>query len=184
MSVVVGIETHNGVWLGADSSFSTDTESTRLAGKIFKLDNGLAFGFVGNINSMQAIKYSLDIDVPKFKVSTTDEEILEWLVTQLIPTLKQLCETYQVWEWTKKSERGLSCLVVVGGRLFTIQEDWAVWRSLEGYAAIGSGSSVSLGSLFSSAEYSADYRCSLAVQAASHHVPTCAGPVHAFFVKR
>lgn len=75
-----------------------------------------------------------------------------------------------------REEDGLSLLVAVNGKLFTLQEDLAFYRSPLGYAAIGSGCAVALGAMH------AHGTVSTAVQAAKLHVPSCGGNVHQLWV--
>jgi hypothetical protein len=178
MSVVVGVETDDGVWLAADSRFSDDEATNAISGKIFTTEDGLAFGVVGTLQHAQLIQYHLDIELPK-----ENQDEMKWMVTKLVPALRTLCADHQVWEWTKKTERGLSLLCVVNGQLFGLQEDWSVWRALEGYAAVGSGTSVALGSLHTSYEYEEKLRCKMAIEASATHVPSCSLPVHVIFIE-
>lgn len=180
MSVVVGVESKDGVWLAADSRLSDYAEATAVTGKLFRTDSGLAFGVVGSLQHAQLIKYFLDVDPP---YPAEKEDPMKWIVTKLVPALKNLCKEHDIWEWTKKSERGLMLLTVINGMLYGIQEDWTVWRALEGYSAIGSGSSAALGSLYTSYEYEPKDRCILAVEAATKHAPSCGEPIHTLFVK-
>jgi hypothetical protein len=181
MSVIVGIETDDGVWLAADSRLSDEHEASCISGKIFKMDSGLAFGVVGTLQHAQLIQYHLEVEPP---YPPDDKETMKWIVTRLVPALRMLCKEHEVWEWEKKQDRGLLLLMVVHGKLFGLQEDWSVWRALEGYSAVGSGSVVALGSLYTSDEYETKDRVKMAVEAAARHVPSCSLPVHTMYIKK
>lgn len=75
-----------------------------------------------------------------------------------------------------REEDGLSLLIAVNGKLFTLQEDLAFYSSPLGYAAIGYGCAVALGAMH------AHGTVSTAVQAAKLHVPSCGGSVHQLWV--
>jgi hypothetical protein len=67
----------------------------------------------------------------------------------------------------------------VAGRLYRVEEDYQVGRSLDGYDAVGCGWEVALGALRATRDLGleAGERLGLALDAAAHH---CAGVVAPF----
>jgi len=181
MSVTVGVEARGGVWMAADSLISEDNEAYSIEGKVFEFD-GVGYGVTGDLRVGQLLKYNRS---EEYESPDKYEDPLEWIVTVLVPELRKLTAEHQVWEWTKKSERGVSILVALRGQLFYVQGDWSVYRAVVGYMAAGSGSSVALGSLHTSKDYEedAEERCRAAVEAAAYHVPSVAEPIHTIFIE-
>lgn len=74
--------------------------------------------------------------------------------------------------WLSKSndrEEGGVFLVGTQGRLFAVYSDFQVGSSSNGYAAVGCGDALALGSLHSTIGRGARHRVTAALEAASHH---------------
>jgi len=83
--------------------------------------------------------------------------------------------------WAKKDndrEESGTFLVGVHGRLFTVEEDYPVVASTDGYAAVGCGSELALGALYATAgiSLSPERRVMLALQAAERFSAGVRGP--------
>jgi hypothetical protein len=83
--------------------------------------------------------------------------------------------------WAKKDndrEEGGTFLVGVAGRLFTIEDDYQVGASADGYAAVGCGSEIALGALFATARtrMAPERRIVVALQAAERFSAGVRGP--------
>lgn len=178
MSVVVGLEVKGGVWLASDSALSDNSEACEITGKIF-IANDIGFGVVGNMRHAQIIENFIKVRPPAKNVNAVN-----WAVKELIPDIRDIFDEHKVWEWTSKSERGILVMAAVNGRVITIQEDWAVYRSGHGYAAIGSGSPFAYGSLYTSSKSkNFEKRVVDACSSAIKHHPFCLDPVYTLFVE-
>ena len=83
--------------------------------------------------------------------------------------------------WAKKDderEEGGTFLVGVKGRLFTVEDDYQVGASADGYAAVGCGSEIALGALFATARtrMSPERRLTVALEAAERFSAGVRGP--------
>lgn len=172
MSVVVGVESRNGVWLAADSLVSNEHESATIEGKVFRHRNGYGLGVVGSLRAGQVARHYLDVRHPS---TTMDPEA--WCVKRLVPKLRDLCTRHRVWPPDKADFTGI---VAVKGRVFVIDEDWAVVRPLSGYAAVGDGAAYALGAFAAIKgvlNLRPEQRVRRAVEAACAHHPNVDGPV-------
>lgn len=171
MSVAVGVESRNGVWLASDSQVSSDHESATIEGKVFRHRTGYGLAVVGSLRATQVVRYYLDIKHPS---KSRDPEA--WCVRQLVPRIRDLCDRHKVWE----DKPDFAGLVAVKGRLYVIGEDWSVARHLSGYAAIGSGCDYALGAMAAVKavlNLRPDQRVRRAVEATIAHHPNVGGPV-------
>lgn len=177
MSVVVGVEDRDGVYLCADSLISADGESSQMdSPKIFRV-GPMGIGIVGDVRHIQAVRYHLDVSVPH------RGPLEPWCVRKLVPALKALCQEQSLWDEDEKEERGLTGLIAVRGQLFTLQPDWACAHLAEGYSAVGTGSACALGSLASTTG-AALKRAQTAVKAAIRHCPSVGGKVRHLWVPK
>jgi ATP-dependent protease HslVU (ClpYQ) peptidase subunit len=160
MSVAVGVESEGGVWLGADSAISEGQLVDVSGGKIIKRGS-YAIASVGYARAEQVLAHYLDIPGP-----TSDEHVMSWAVTSLVPALKELAEEREPWPGDD-DDVGWSLLVGTCGVVLSIGSDYAVHRSQRGYQAIGSGSHVALGALYATHPLDARNRCMVAVKAAA-----------------
>lgn len=172
MSVVCGLEVPGGVWLAADSYISSMMEGSTTAGKLVDL-NGFAIGVVGTLRHAQVIRHGLEIEAPSPGV-----DVEYWAVKGLLPALRELGEE----ESLDLGDDSFDLMVAVNGAVMVLQSDWTVIRYLEGYAATGAGSAVSLGAFHATRRWKAERRVTEATAAACHHVPCVGGPVETLWV--
>lgn len=180
MTCIVAVKSKNKVILGGDSAL-VDLQN----GHKVKLNSPKVFtnsqyiiGYAGSARMGQLLQnYFKPSSPPK------DPQKLEChMVTTFVDELRALAE-----------EKGLrldasdenfndfaSILVGINGRIFIIEEDWQASEWAYDYAAIGSGCSVALGSLHTTADLEIDpeQRVMYALTAASEHTLTVSAPYH------
>jgi hypothetical protein len=169
MSVAVGVETDGGVWLGADSCVSFDGLQDVAGGKLVNKGSWAA-AVVGYGRTDQLIRHELSIPGP-----VSDEHVMSWAITSLVPALRQLASEHGPWvpilDADDLDERlqkvGFQALVAAAGVLLHVDEAFCVHRSNRGYFAIGAGGEVALGALYATHPLDARNRCMVAVRAAA-----------------
>jgi ATP-dependent protease HslVU (ClpYQ) peptidase subunit len=137
MTVVVGIETEQGVLMGADSCVSNGNRNT-LYNMVKVWRHGpCILGMAGEVRTIQAIQTRLIITHPPLPTVT----LQAWVITELLPAVREIAEEVadEDDEW--------QLLVGIGHELWSINHRWNVLRSWNCFDAIGSGQSYALGSL-------------------------------------
>jgi ATP-dependent protease HslVU (ClpYQ) peptidase subunit len=172
MSVAVGVESEGGVWLAADSAISEDGAiDLACSGKLIKRA-GYGVATVGYARAADVLQHYLDLPGP-----VSDEHVMSWAVTSLVPALQTLAEDHEPWKGRDDDDDGWSLIVAACGVVLTVGADYAVHRSQRGYQAIGTGAAFALGSLHATHPLDARNRCVSAVKAAATWCTTVREPV-------
>jgi ATP-dependent protease HslVU (ClpYQ) peptidase subunit len=165
MTIIVGIADGTNVWIGGDRGSSDgDNILSMSTPKVFQRGEYL-IGYSGSQGIGQLAKH-IEIPAPTKNL----EKSLRTLFTK---SLKSAVEEYS----NLNDDNNTDWLVGVHGHLFEISSsDWQVCEYAE--SAVGSGSSIALGSLHTSAKWK-DYnkRVTAALHAAIDISPTCKGPI-------
>lgn len=163
MTVIVGLVQDGGVHIGGDSAGISGLSLTvRADTKVFH--NGpYLFGFTGSFRMGQLIHHAL---VPPEPTRPLERFMSTTFVDALRACLKE-------GGWARKDsdrEEGGTFLVGVQGRLFTVESDYQVGYTADGYAAVGVGDEIALGALYATAgtDLPARKRVQLALKAAEH----------------
>jgi len=174
MTCIAGIVCKNGdILMAADSAATTDCGDQKILKdrKIF-INGPMCIGMVESIRMGQLLRYSLKIpDFPKgMSVST-------FMSTLFINEVRRCFKEGGFGNSDPddkahtEGETGGFFLVGFEGRLFVIQNDYAVCESSTSYAAMGSGEPFALGSLHSTEKFadkiSEKKRLTLALDAAA-----------------
>jgi ATP-dependent protease HslVU (ClpYQ) peptidase subunit len=173
MTIVVGVESKEGVTLAADrqrtgwtAAYIADMPKVHLAAP------WLGIGVSGSSRIADIVRYTISEDF--LKRNPLNDNVHQWLVTELVPKLRTAAKDQGALNRTNEVEDTHSnILVAVGNKLYHVSSDWQVFRRDHGYDAIGSGFSYALGSLFRSAVPDAVLACS----AAKEFDSACGGPV-------
>ena len=146
MTCIVGLEHKGIVWLGGDSA-GTDGALNRVIIKDPKVflrgDVGIGFGVCGSPKVMDAVAHA--IELPKQQGG----EDRAFLVGELVPALRAGLEKLDC--VVKDPVHGTyfegSMLVAYRGVLYELEANFQLIHGSEGYASVGSGSALALGSL-------------------------------------
>jgi hypothetical protein len=120
-------------------------------------------GFTTSYRMGQLLRYSLDVGEP----DTWDVD--RFMATTFIDAVRE-CLTRGGYARTEDGqEQGGQFLVGIHGRLYVVDSDYQIGHTISGYAAVGSGYLVALGSLHSTAKSSATSheRAVMALEAAA-----------------
>lgn len=147
MTCIVGIQHPEGVTIAADSAGSDGwTISSRADTKVFR-NHGYLFGFCGSFRMGQLLHYSFIPPRPPAR------DVERFMTTVFVDAVRE-CLTEGGYARTKNGvETGGTFLVGVNGHLFCVEDDYQVGRERHGFAAIGSGDEVALGSLHTTRTY-------------------------------
>lgn len=146
MTVIVGIvdKKNNSVILGGDSA-GTDgrgkqTKSTQP--KVFR-SGKFVIGWSGSFRVGNILQHSFC--PPKLKKG---RDIFEYMVNDFTDEIREtLKKKGSLGRFSDGEDKGEAFLVGHKGRLFSIQIDFSVTESLDGFSTIGSGGLLALGSL-------------------------------------
>lgn len=166
MTCVVGIETPDGVVMGADTlataGWASDVPTTD---KVFRT-GPFVIGGSGAMRASQLIRYTLKVQAP-----SDDPDLYPYMVGELVPAIRTCLSEggYSHKENEVETARNSCWLIGVKGQLFYVGADFCVSRSRRGYDAIGSGSSYAMGVLYA-LEYEPPLtRCEIALAAAAEN---------------
>lgn len=181
MTCVAAVSTADLVVMGGDCAGSNGHTVQEYAdSKVFAVElkpqgTRLLLGYTTSFRMGQVIQHSMDW--PRFDAS---DEAWPWLVKCVVPVMRRLLSDHGWLE--KKSEREVAgkMLIGLGSELFTMDSDFHVFPHKEhGFAAIGSGEEVALGSLHTSQALGAkdpQARVHAALSAASDMTPFVRDP--------
>ena len=145
MTCIVGLEVDDKVYLAGDSiAISEYHASVVTDSKVFILGD-MAIGFTGSIRAGQLIRYGLQLPVhPKRKSD------MEYLVIDVVDAIRELFNNKgSLKKENDEEETSAQYLIGYRGRLYYLDKDFHVGHIKDNYYAIGVGSDIALGSLFS-----------------------------------
>src|SRR3990167_7962118 len=121
MTCVVGLEKRGTVWIGADSAGTASDmrQQLRADEKVFKLGEML-IGICGSFRMGNLLRYKLEL--PEHRAAVSD---MEYLVGDFVSSVKTLLDN---------AMEG-SFLVGYKGKLYHVQSDFQVGRTLSGFDA-------------------------------------------------
>ncbi|MFF2522251.1 hypothetical protein [Streptomyces liangshanensis] len=171
MTVIAGL-VHNGrVHLAGDSAGVGGYSLTvRRDPKVFR--NGpYAMGFTSSFRMGQLLQHALRPPCPK-------GDLERFMVTTFIDTVRTCLKDGGWAQKESEQEQAGVFLVGVHGRLFTVDSDYQVGESADGYVAAGCGDDLALGALHATAGLGLKPRARLnsALAAAEHHSAGVTGP--------
>lgn len=178
MTCIAGIEHDGGVTIGGDSMLSDFwSGAAMVTPKVWKRGEFI-YGFCGSLRAGQILRYIFG--APQLPDDETDDSLEEYLVTEWSETLRAafLDSGSSKIKHEVQTTPNSWFLFGVRGRLYTMQEDYSVWRTDRGYAAIGSGEQFALGALevLRNPQMSAEKKITKALEAATEHTPTVGPP--------
>ncbi len=186
MTCIVGIETEDGAWLGADSFVGGGEYRMPHAGlKLAPLTacGSVVMAVTGRIRFLQVVKH--DVVLPREEAGETPER---W-VHRFVRSMRQALEAEGALHRTDNEDQSTgaetSAILCCRGRLFEIHADFAVLpASTWGYMADGAGYKYALGALHATQGMPSEERVRRALAAAAEHCPMVAPPFNVCFVPR
>jgi len=171
MTCIVGLETEQGVIIGADSAAAADWDimATRLR-KVFRRGDFL-IGYSSSFRMGQLLQYKLEVSP-----QTEEQEDLEFLATTFIDAVRTCLKDGGYAKIENLVEEGGWFLVGYRGKLYIVEPSFQVNTSRDGYHAIGCGKNYALGNLFDSTDLEPQVRVRQALKAAAHFSNGVCGP--------
>jgi ATP-dependent protease HslVU (ClpYQ) peptidase subunit len=108
-------------------------------------------------------------------------DLMKYMCTVFVDSIRDSLKDAGFARDEKGEEIGGNFLVAYDNELFQIESDYQVGRTINSYAAIGSGYSYALGSIFTSEEDDSETRIKIALAAAANFNTTVRAP---FTVKK
>lgn len=143
MTCVVGVEVSGGVVMGADSAGVAGWDLTvRADEKVFRKGPFL-MGFTSSFRMGQLLRYRLT--PPEHPDGMGD---FEYMATNFVDAVRSALADGG---WRKKEherEEGGTFLVGYRGRVYTVEDDFQVGASVDGYDACGCGRAIARGALY------------------------------------
>lgn len=168
MTCIIGLETKDGVILGADSRCTAGHEFGALrsdSGKLVRISNHLV-ACSGVARLTDVVRHHLRL--PRYE----DGSVHKHAVTVIVPALRKTLADHLP---ERDKDMHMRLVVGVGGQVLEIDALFHVEHVDRGYAAAGSGGEVALGAIYASKHLPPRKRVRLALEAASAHL-TGVGP--------
>lgn len=162
MTCIVGVTDGTTVTIGGDSAGSDGwLVQVRSDLKVFQAGAYL-MGFTTSFRMGQLLRYSLQVSEP----DTWDVD--RFMATTFIDAVRECLKSGGFGKTESGRDTGGQFLVGIHGRLYIVDSDYQIGHTVAGYAAVGSGYLVALGSLHSTdGQGSAQQRVLAALTAAA-----------------
>jgi ATP-dependent protease HslVU (ClpYQ) peptidase subunit len=167
MTAIVGISKNNVIYIGADRGASDGDSIISMSRPKIHINGEWIFGYSGSVGVGQLIEF---IKLPTIDKDSDPYEIIRM---DIVSKIKELVDDLGV----NGEEHYAEFLIGTQGRLFELSTmDWGVLEVEE--TSIGSGASICLGSLYTSASKTDPAkRIQVAIESAIHYSPTCQHPI-------
>lgn len=185
MTCIVGYEQDGRVWIGGDAramDFQSGDITTLAEPKVWRCA-GLLFGHTGGIRGQQALRYGIDWSALNAsdlwsQGKIRDSLVVEFLCTVFIRAVIKAYRDFGVTVTRDGVERGEAFLLGFQGKLYEVEDEFAVVRSTRPYAAVGAGRRFALGAMAALEDHvaSVEARIGMALQVAADHEASVAGP--------
>ena len=166
MTCVVGLVHDGKVYLGADSAGVNGYSVTVRADEKVFTNGAFTIGFAGSFRLGQLLRYSL-----KPPARSPCDDVREYMATRFVDAVRECLKNggYACRENDQEVVGG-EFLVGHAGQLLHVDSAYSVGIAMDGFAAMGEGEEVALGSLFSTRtrDLDAHQRLHLALSAAEH----------------
>lgn len=148
MTCIVGVAHGGAVIIGGDSAGVAGWSLTvRKDAKVFRR-GPMAFGFTTSFRMGQILRYSLK--VPDHPDGMAEDE---YMATRFVDAVRESLKDGGYASKDNEREEGGHFLVGYRGRVFHVGGDYQVGESVHGFAAVGCGEDIALGSLWQSRGY-------------------------------
>lgn len=172
MTCIVGIETSNGVILGADSMAGEATYWTAdiaVEAKVFRV-GAYVIGFTTSFRMGEILRYHLALPSPP------RARLHRHMVTVVVPAVRACFKEHGFATSKEGAEVGGDFLIATQGELYHVQSNYHVGRSPHGYDAAGCGAQSALGALSATHGKRPRDRLRAALVAAERHNMGVRGP--------
>ena len=179
MTCIVGLEGQGEVIVGGDSAGVTDNDLVvvRADEKVFPLLGGeFVLGFTDSFRMGQLLRYSLRMPSREKRDAAYGADPDRFMATTFVDAVRACLKKGGFARREDYAETGGTFLVGWRERLYEVDDDYQVGRSVTGYTAVGGGAEIAYGALHATAGAEPDQRVELALEAASAHSATVRPP--------
>lgn len=168
MTCIIALEVDGGVWIGSDAWLGDGATVDRVSAPKVHRAGPWVVGYAGIAGHAQAVLDHLEVGVRSKRAHDA------WIRAVFRRAAKAALASLP------SDDDGLQAvfLVLVDGRVWSVDGSCAVTRSAHGYAAIGAGAAVALGALHATAGKEPRKRILAALHAAAAHADGVAPPFH------
>lgn len=146
MTLIIALRDRTRIYLAGERLGSSSQHRVKLRDpKVFQV--GPAYiGGCGSFRMLQVLEFELHLPEYRFE----NETPRNYMVKQFIPVVRATFEKHGILRRADaEDDKGGNFLVILGGEVFDVQEDFSVLRSDKPYEAIGSGEDFAKASLMS-----------------------------------
>ena len=179
MTCIVGVEGDGVVVGGGDSAGVTDDDLlvVRADEKVFTLLGGdFVLGFTDSFRMGQLLRYSLRLPRRETREAAYASDPDRFMATTFVDAARACLKKGGFARREDDAETGGTFVVGWHGRLYEIDDDYQVGRSVSGYTAVGGGAEIAFGALHATADVDPAERVERALEAASAHSATVRPP--------
>ena len=146
MTCIVGMERDGKVYIGADSALVSGwTVRVSARPKVFRKGN-LLIGFTGSIRTANVLEFD-DTIYSNIK-NTEDDEIFKELVDSFVPSLREAFKLAGILKIENSQEEfNWGFLIGVAGHLYSIENEFDIFKVASNFDAMGSSRDIALGVL-------------------------------------
>lgn len=166
MTVLVAVESAEGVVLGCDSFLGTEDLRDLHTGPKWRRVGPLTIAHAGSVRHAQALARLRVDSRPRRR-----EDVRDWIARAVVVPL------VESGEWSRDKGADATLVIAYAGRAYEIAGDLAVHRSARGYTAAGAGHPYAYGSLHATQGRPAEERVRAALAAACDLSPLCSMPI-------
>lgn len=177
MTCIVAVEHDGKVYMGGDSAGSNGYSIAIMTEpKVFRRGKFL-IGYTTSFRMGQLLQHTLK---PPALTAEWADNIPGFMVAKFIPAVRKCLSDGGYLKKSDEVIKGGTFLVGFKGELYVVESDMQVGRVADGYYAVGSGSDLALGSMYTSGHFGnrrpPKARLLDALHSAAHHACGVAGP--------
>lgn len=164
MTAIVGLEHKGKVYIGADSAGVSGYSITVRADEKVFTNGQFLMAFTSSFRMGQILRYKFT--PPR---QTKGQDDMEFMVCNFIDAVRKCFKVAGVLRTREEVESGGTILIGYKGKLYCVENDFQVARSVAPYQAAGVGEDLALGALFATEGMDPTKRVDLALRAAAFH---------------
>lgn len=176
MTVIIGLEHEDKVYMGCDSFFGNWNRNITIETKVFKRED-MIFGICGSARLKNLLMYDLTVDGERKESEDKDR----YMSTVFSDAIRKCFDDKNFMKKVEGRDRGAMFLVGYQGRLYRVQRDFDVTRAALGYDGVGAGMTHAISAMYAITNLESDLEpekmVELGLEAACFHSPYCCKPI-------
>jgi len=172
MTAICAVEHAGGAVLACDSFVGDESYRDLTDSPKWTRRGGIIIACAGNVRASHIAEHA------RFRRQRANESDFDYLTSAVAESIRDAHDDRDV------SDENFQAVILFRSKVYCMLDEYAVLRSLHGYAAIGAGADVLLGSLASTDGQKPRARAEIALNAAARHSNHVSAPFHFTEVKR